>query len=900
MSPVSVDQLSGAIACAKHAEPEGLPKPTTVRGVAGSVVPVVMSTRTTASPTPPHASERARAVARGWMACVRRAVGVTRRAPLTLAAVVLLWSVAVGSGSVSRGPAPEFAVAVGAGLGSVRAGHWWFPLSSMFWCSGLASYVASTVLILLVVPGVERRLGSLRAVALLCAIQILGVAVGLGLTWLIAMGGGRWGGQVVQAVALGPAGAVLGLALAASATLPTVWRRRLRVVLLVALAMFALYSGLLADLVRLSTGLVGLGLGAWAWRGTRVRKGYSKPEVRMLLALIVAASALGPLIAAIAHTHVGPLSLLRYVFASPPPDVATVQQICADPTTTGACVHLRARLRLNGVGPALMSAMPVMLLLAAAEGLRLGRRAAWLAAIGLNVALAILGVLLALSTATSPSRERLMIGPGHHVHAWLSFVLPLMQPVLVIVLLVATRRLFTVRAPAGTYVGWGRRVVYTLIAVSALYVAGSIMLATGYEPVPRLTEVIADLPTRFLPPSYLGASDPTFLPVQPATTVLYEWSGVLFWVVATAGALVTFTRTPLLAQASKGLVRELLAAGGGSSLSYPVTWPGNSYWFTEDHTAAVAYRVIGGVAVTTGDPIGDPDVHQHAIRGFIEYCQDHGWIPCLYAVGAEVAEYARSIGWHAVQVAEETVLPLGELTFTGKRWQNVRTALNNAKRGGIVAEWCRFSDAPVAITDQIGAISLEWVARKGVPEMGFTLGSMAELADDDVKLLIAVDHDRTVHAVTSWLPVYRRGQLFGYTLDFMRRRPKSFNGIMDFLIGSAARDFQADGMKILSLSGAPLARCDRGEPPARLQQVVDLLGRALEPIYGFQSLHAFKARFNPTYQPLYLTYPDPVALPKIGRAITRAYLPDLTLRQTAQLTHRLTHGLRRRLSRKAS
>jgi lysylphosphatidylglycerol synthetase-like protein (DUF2156 family) len=183
--------------------------------------------------------------------------------------------------------------------------------------------------------------------------------------------------------------------------------------------------------------------------------------------------------------------------------------------------------------------------------------------------------------------------------------------------------------------------------------------------------------------------------------------------------------------------------------------------------------------------------------------------------------------------------------------------------------------------------------------MGFTLGSMAELADNDVKLLIAVDHDRTVHAVTSWLPIRRQGQLVGYTLDFMRRRPNSFNGIMDFLIASAARDCQAEGMKILSLSGAPLARRDRGEPPARLQRVLDVLGRALEPIYGFQSLFAFKARFHPVYQPLYLAYPDPVALPKIGRAIARAYLPDLTLRQTVHLTHRLTQGLHGRLSSKA-
>ena len=34
------------------------------------------------------------------------------------------------------------------------------------------------------------------------------------------------------------------------------------------------------------------------------------------------------------------------------------------------------------------------------------------------------------------------------------------------------------------------------------------------------------------------------------------------------------------------------------------TWTGNRYWFTADGARVVAYRVIGGVALTTGDPVG--------------------------------------------------------------------------------------------------------------------------------------------------------------------------------------------------------------------------------------------------------------------------------------------------------
>lgn len=56
--------------------------------------------------------------------------------------------------------------------------------------------------------------------------------------------------------------------------------------------------------------------------------------------------------------------------------------------------------------------------------------------------------------------------------------------------------------------------------------------------------------------------------------------------------------------------------------------------------------------------------------------------------------------------------------------------------------------------------------------------------------------------------------------------------------------------------------------------MLDLSG-ALEPVYGFRSLLAFKAKFRPEYRPLYMAYPDTATLPPIATAITRAYLPNL-------------------------
>ena len=96
------------------------------------------------------------------------------------------------------------------------------------------------------------------------------------------------------------------------------------------------------------------------------------------------------------------------------------------------------------------------------------------------------------------------------------------------------------------------------------------------------------------------------------------------------------------------------------------------------------------------------------------------------------------------------------------------------------------------------------------------------------------------------------------------------------------RQLKAAGEITLPESSA-LARLDRGEQPCAVQRMLDMIANTMEPAYGFQSLRQFKAKFQPEYQPLYLTYPDPAALGPIAIAISRAYLPHLTSRQGLRL-----------------
>jgi lysylphosphatidylglycerol synthetase-like protein (DUF2156 family) len=417
-------------------------------------------------------------------------------------------------------------------------------------------------------------------------------------------------------------------------------------------------------------------------------------------------------------------------------------------------------------------------------------------------------------------------------------------------------------------------------------------LANGFTPVPGLPQLLADVPDRFLPLGFLVDRSPAFFPESTAAVVLYESTGVVFWAWTGALLLRTFLR-PAHGRhsADEERARRILKSHGGGSLSWMTTWSGNSYWFTG--SSFIAYRVLGGVAVALGPPVGPPAGREAAFTEFARHCQFNGWTPCFYFVPDELRGLAGSLGWGAVQVAQETVLRLDEVSFRGKKFQDIRTALNRASKAGIRAEWTTFAQAPLAVQAQIEAISEEWVADKNVPEMGFTLGSLDELDDPEVRCLLAIDADHTVHAVASWLPVYRNGYVVGWTLDFMRRRGDGFRASIDFLIASAALSLQDEGCEFMSLSGAPLARVPApsggggADANGALDRMLDWLGAALEPVYGFRSLLAFKAKFKPDYEPMYLLYPDAAALPAIANAITRAYLPSINLGQGLTLVRGL-------------
>jgi len=775
------------------------------------------------------------------------ASGLFKCAPATMCYLAVVWVAGLLAGSIAHGPSPWLSGRIGAGLPTLGHGYWWTPLTASLWASGFDSYLTITVLGLLILAPAEHRMGITRTFTTLLVSQTAGLLLAAGLIKLAERAHETWPGTLAGETAVGVLPGMLGVGFALSCTLTPLWRGRLRLLLTAAIAISVAYIGHLEQLGLACGAVVGLVVmaltydRAWPWAGPR----GPKHEVRVLVGVLVAVPALGGIMAALVASAHGPMTLSSLLFTA------------------------------QGGVP--VQACPALLLLLCAYGLHRGRRLAWWLAVVLNLIVLAASIWVAYAVESGPSARL----AGSDI--WTRTVLPareatVLSAVTLVVLLVTCRR-FDQTADGEAV----RKLTATLAA--ALGVCLGAFLLLGYllrdhwGPRQQFDGRARDLPVRFLA-SMLFSN--RFLPVGLVGRLLYVWVFLLFWMVVLGALTAFFVHTRTSRDANAAARARAILKRGGSTLSYMATWPGNAYWFSSDGRAAIAYRAVAGVAMTVGEPFGDPAAFDSAIAEFAGFCEHRALQPCLYSVTARTRAATLRLGWRSVQIAEDAMLPLGNLQFAGKKWQTVRAAMNKAAREGITAEWWSYQEMPAELRGQVHQISRQWMADKGLPEMNFMLGGLDELNDPNVRCLVAVDAGRKLHAITSWLPVYEAGSTVGWTIDLMRRNTEgTVRGVMEFLITTAALTFQEEGARFVSLSGAPLAgldRCGAGQPGA-LQRALEVIGDAIEPAYGFQSLRQFKDKFQPVYEPLYLTYPDPAALGPIAIAIGSVYLPHPISRQ---------------------
>lgn len=708
--------------------------------------------------------------------------------------------------------------------------------------------ILSVLIVLWLVPA-EWRLGSLRTLAVGVVSQLISVPLSIVLARGIeTVGLNRWGNDLLSDTFLTPIGFIAGAAGFASALLPRLWRRRLRVSLIVLTATFVLYSGTMSDVLGIVAAMLSITAGQLLFKPESAPP--SIRERRVLLAVGIACVAIGPAFVALDPMAEGPFSQITQLLWAPHLSALEATQVCADSLTSTSCTAAVDLARAQGIGALVANIMPFIIQLVVCFGLMRGRVLAWWMAVITQV----LAIALLTYQLWDDSRLSYLLP---------NLVLVILPWLLALFMLLINYSLFRIRENRAFFT---RTIVFAILA-SSLGAGLWILTASLHNTVPpaNLADILAETPLRFVP-----AVVALILPhhVAPATMFswfIYLWVGNAFWILLAVRLYLGFSRPVDPAQESdRDAARHLLESGTGDHLSFMTLWKSNRYFFHGD--SYVAYRVSNGIALTLGAPVG-----RDISAEFERFASEQGWAVAWYSVNAQFADAHPQL--KRLQVAEEAVLNCESVEFKGKKFQNVRTARNKAEKEGVSTRWTTWEELDIASIARISALSEDWVSDKALPEMGFTLGGLEEMTVTGTRLLLAESADGTLHGVTSWMPVYENGAIAGYVLDVMRRNEHGFKGVIELLISEAMLIAQSEGLAWISLSGAPLA----GQPdePNWLDVALNRIGEEVEPLYGFRTLAASKRKFQPEEHPWYLCYHDELKLPSIALATMHAYLPDM-------------------------
>ena len=673
----------------------------------------------------------------------------------------------------------------------------------------------------------------------------------------------------------------------ASAKMDRLWAWRTRIGALVVLSALLAFSSTAGALARLIAFLCGWIIGGftigWSNRG-RSMLGIGDP-VRRVIPLVITAATLGAVSSIWNFSAHGFLAFDRAAFS---PELAIQQYmwaLCQQSAAPMSCVKEMYGNSLMLYAPLILASIPFVVQLVLAFGLFRGRRGAWVGTLVLQSVLAIIGVAQIMVFALSVNEAQGLDGDDFFIPSipMSKLLISVAFPLVTLLLTAWNSSAFQVRI-ARRY--WVRSAC--VIAVCAAFgtliaLVIGVLIPDQFVPEADLLSLFEAYVVSYAPAGAQWLIDTPVYATTFLASISTVWIPVLVWIVVAVCLLKVFLAPVELRHDAHDELIGLLRQHGAGSLGWMLAWPGNSTWISPDQRAAVSYRQESGVALTLTQCAATDDDIPAVISQFSRFASDAALTPALYSVHEEWAREAHRLGWSTVKVAEEAIIDLGDLAFKGKKFQDVRTAFNHAKREGIRAEWASYPSLPAGLKQQVDAICQAWADEKVLPEMGFTLGGLREINDSDTRLLLALDEEERIHAVTSWMPVHSGGEVVGLTLDVMRRDDSGFRLAIDFLIGQAALLAQDEGLQFISLSGAPLAESGQCEESSELADsrfafapVLDVMGSVMEPVYGFRSLLAYKKKFQVRFVPLYLAIPDIANAPAVGLAIAHAYLPNMS------------------------
>jgi lysyl-tRNA synthetase, class II len=492
-----------------------------------------------------------------------------------------------------------------------------------------------------------------------------------------------------------------------------------------------------------------------------------------------------------------------------------------------------------------VTAVAGLLLLRVAAGLRKRKRRAWRVAVGATSIMAVAHVV-----------------KGHALgEAVISLIL--------LVMLVTARSRFIAKSdPRSRWLAV--RVLFQFLAVSVVYGMAMLYLyPTRVIDHPsfwdRLREVLLGL---------VGADGGTVALRGERFSDVFHGTLLAFGLVTVFAVAVLALRpsepSARLSASDEQRLRELLdRQGWRDSLGYFALRRDKSVVWSPSGKAAITYRVVQGVALASGDPIGDPEAWPGAMSAYRQLVEEYAWTPAVMGcseTGATV--YKRECDLSAYALGDEAIVEVGEFALDGRAMRGVRQACTRVNRAGYEVKVRRARDIDRGEFEDLLRVAAAW--RGAEVERGFSM-ALSRLGDPaDGECVVASAYSAGV--LRGLLHFVPWGDA-GLSLDLMRRDRSADNGLNEFMIVkliAAAADLN---VKRVSLNFAVFRDAiERGEkigagPVLRAWRAVLVF---LSRWWQIESLYRFNVKFRPDWEPRFISFPATRDLPRIVIAALEA------------------------------
>lgn len=302
---------------------------------------------------------------------------------------------------------------------------------------------------------------------------------------------------------------------------------------------------------------------------------------------------------------------------------------------------------------------------------------------------------------------------------------------------------------------------------------------------------------------------------------------------------------------------------------------GKCYHFSADGGAAVAYRTRMGYAVVGGDPLGDEVQFPQLVADFAALCHDHGWrmvvLGCSERRLPLWSDDKVGASLRVIPIGRDVVVDVTDFTMTGRKFRNLRQAVQRTHNRGITTEIVAeqdLDDKQIAeLTDVLRASPSGAHTDRG---FCMALGGVLEGRFPGVQLIIARDTSGRAQGFHRYATADGGREI---SLEVPWRRRGAPNGIDERLSADMIAAAKDAGAQRVSLSFAAFPDLFDGRDRGRMQGMFYWLIHRLDPLIALESLYRYVCKFHTMGEMRYALVSLTQLLPLVYVLLSLEFMP---------------------------